>query len=44
MNKLNGSLQAEWPWKCEFCNCKMTLKEHNFCDICPDCRDKGGRL
>jgi hypothetical protein len=25
--------------KCEFCNKIMTQKEHNFCDICEDCRD-----
>ena len=26
--------------KCEFCGKSMTEKEYNFCDICPDCRDK----
>jgi uncharacterized CHY-type Zn-finger protein len=26
--------------KCEFCGKDMTEKEYNFCDICPDCRDK----
>jgi uncharacterized CHY-type Zn-finger protein len=26
--------------KCEFCGKDMTEEEYNFCDICPDCRDK----
>jgi len=26
--------------KCEFCNEPMPQIEHDFCDICPDCRDK----
>ena len=26
--------------KCEFCAKTMTEEEHDFCDICPDCRDK----
>jgi len=26
--------------KCEFCGKNMTEKEYDFCDICPDCRDK----
>jgi len=26
--------------KCEFCGKFMTEEEYNFCDICPDCRDK----
>ena len=30
--------------KCEFCGKFMTEKEYNFCDICPDCRDKFGGL
>ncbi len=25
---------------CEFCGEEMTEEEHNFCDICPDCRDE----
>ena len=25
---------------CEFCGKFMTEEEYNFCDICPDCRDK----
>ena len=25
---------------CEFCGKEMTEEEHNFCDICPDCRDE----
>ncbi len=28
--------------KCEFCSKEMTEEEYNFCDICPDCRDKYG--
>ena len=30
--------------KCEFCSEDMTEKEYDFCDICPDCRDKFGGL
>jgi len=26
--------------KCEFCGDVMTEEEYDFCDICPDCRDK----
>ena len=26
--------------KCEFCSKTMSKEEHNFCDICPDCRDE----
>ena len=26
--------------KCEFCGKNMTEEEYDFCDICPDCRDK----
>ena len=26
--------------KCEFCGQDMTEREYDFCDICPDCRDK----
>jgi hypothetical protein len=26
--------------KCEFCGKDMIEEEYNFCDICPDCRDK----
>ena len=29
-------------YKCEFCGKEMTEEEHDFCDICPDCRDKFG--
>ena len=25
---------------CQFCHAYMTEEEYNFCDICPDCRDK----
>jgi len=25
-------------FKCEFCNKIMTQEEHNWCDICDDCR------
>jgi len=25
---------------CEFCGKEMTEEEHDFCDICPDCRDE----
>ena len=27
-------------YKCEFCGQNMKEEEYNFCDICPDCRDK----
>ena len=27
---------------CEFCDAKMTQEEYDYCDICPDCRDKYG--
>tara|TARA_R110002110_G_scaffold6280_2_gene31537 strand:+ start:827 stop:943 length:117 start_codon:yes stop_codon:yes gene_type:complete len=26
--------------KCEFCNKTMTQEDHEFCDICGDCRDE----
>ena len=26
--------------RCEFCSKNMIEEEHNFCDICPDCRDE----
>ena len=26
-------------YECEFCQTEMTEEEHNFCDICGDCRD-----
>ena len=26
--------------KCEFCNIIMTEEEHNFCDICGECREE----
>ena len=26
--------------KCEFCGEEMAEEEHNFCDICPNCRDE----
>ena len=25
--------------KCEICSKNMTKEEHNFCDICDDCRE-----
>ena len=31
-------------YKCEFCGNEMTQEEHDFCDICPDCRDEGEGL
>ena len=31
-------------YKCEFCKAEMTEEEYNFCDICPDCRDKFGGI
>ena len=30
--------------KCEMCNQKMSQEEYEFCDICPDCRDKFGGI
>ena len=37
--------KKEWLWMddrlvCEFCDRVMTEEEHDFCDICPDCRDE----
>ena len=29
---------------CQFCHADMTEEEYNFCDICPDCRDKFGGI
>lgn len=26
--------------ECEMCGKTMTQEEHDFCDICPDCRDE----
>ena len=26
--------------KCEMCGQVMSQEEHNFCDICPNCRDE----
>ena len=26
--------------ECEMCGKGMTQDEHDFCDICPDCRDE----
>jgi len=26
--------------KCEFCNRIMTEEEHDFCDICGECREE----
>lgn len=28
--------------KCEFCNKAMTQEDHEFCDICGNCRDENG--
>ena len=38
MNKKFEWLNEEY--KCEFCNRQMTEEDHNFCDICDDCRDE----
>jgi rRNA maturation endonuclease Nob1 len=27
-------------YKCEMCNKNMTEENHNFCDICDDCREE----
>jgi rRNA maturation endonuclease Nob1 len=27
-------------YNCEFCEKPMTEKDHDFCDICGDCRDE----
>jgi len=36
--------KKEWLWmddlKCEFCDKTMTEEEHEFCDICPNCKDE----
>jgi rRNA maturation endonuclease Nob1 len=37
MNKKFEWLNEET--KCEFCNRQMTEEEHDFCDICGECRD-----
>jgi len=26
--------------KCEFCDKEMTEEDHNFCDICDNCREE----
>ena len=26
-------------YKCEFCDKNMTEEDHNFCDICGECRE-----
>jgi len=31
-------------YKCEFCKAEMIEEEYNFCDICPECRDKFGGI
>jgi len=28
------------PFICEFCDKAMTEEDHNFCDICDDCREE----
>tara|TARA_R110002020_G_scaffold155810_2_gene337141 strand:- start:3273 stop:3515 length:243 start_codon:yes stop_codon:yes gene_type:complete len=27
-------------YKCQFCSKSMSEQDHNFCDICGDCRDE----
>lgn len=27
-------------YNCEFCDKPMTEEDHDFCDICGDCRDE----
>jgi len=31
-------------YKCEICDKDMTEEEHNFCDICPVCREDFSEL
>lgn len=38
-------MNKKLDWKddelnCEFCDKQMTEEDHNFCDICGDCRDE----
>ena len=35
-----GIIQKMVRNECEFCGKFMTEEEYNFCDICPNCRDK----
>ena len=28
------------PFVCEFCDKAMEEEDHNFCDICDECRDE----
>ena len=28
------------PLRCEWCEKAMSEEDHNFCDICDDCRDE----
>ena len=35
-----GVIQRMVKNECEFCGKCMTEEEYNFCDICPNCRDK----
>lgn len=30
----------ETPERCEVCERGMSEEDHNFCDICDDCRDQ----
>ena len=33
-------LACEAQLRCEWCDKLMTEEDHNFCDICDDCRDE----
>ena len=37
--KMNDKEIFESEYECEFCNMAMTEEEHDFCDICGDCRE-----
>ena len=38
--ELFDTMSLDWDeFKCEMCDALMTEEEHDFCDICEDCRD-----
>jgi len=40
MKKFNGYENHLMPFVCEMCNKAMEEEDHDFCDICDDCRDE----
>ena len=38
--ELFETMSSDWDeFKCEMCDASMTEEDHDFCDICGDCRD-----